>query len=137
VYSRRMARDGWLLRRDGAYTPAGGLGWRTEQAEVWERPDIAGCHVLRRQTDAISFTTPGGPYIERFNLIQASGEELPIPGASWADRDQSGRLVFARGGKLFAGAVQGGQLVESELIDLSENRPERVPPPAEATRWDW
>lgn len=137
VYSRRMSRDGWVLKRDGVYAPAGGLGWRTEQAEVWERPGFVGGHVLCRRTDAISFTTPGGPYIESFRLLLAGGGEASIPDASWADRDQAGRLVFARGGKLFAGEVAGGQLAERELTDLSANQPERVVALPEAVKWDW
>jgi hypothetical protein len=134
VWSRRMARDGWVLRQAGDFRSAG-YGWRTEQPEVWERD--AGGVVLRRQTDAISFTTPGGPYVESFRLLLPSGAEVPIPGAAWADWDHAGRLVFARGGKLYVASPEGTDLVERELIDLNGNRPARVPPPAGATHWDW
>jgi hypothetical protein len=136
VWSRRMTRDGWVLLQTGEFRSSG-YGWRTVQPEVWERADATAALRLRRQTDAISFTTAGGPYVESFRLVLQSGEELPVPGASWADWDQSGRLVFVREGKLYAARVEGTRFVERELIDLNGNEPTRVPPPAEATRWDW
>jgi hypothetical protein len=136
VWSRRMARDGWVLRQVGDFQTAG-HGWRTVRPEVWDRADATRTVILRRQTDAISFTTAGGPYVESFRLVFPSGEEVSIVAATWADWDRSGRLVFARAGKLFAAAIEGTRLVERELIDLNGNEPSRLPPTEEATRWDW
>lgn len=87
--------------------------------------------------DAISFTTPGGPYVESFRVLLPSGDEIPIPGAAWADWDSARRLVFAREGKLFGASVRSAGLDERELIDLNGNEPSRLPPPEEATHWDW
>jgi hypothetical protein len=133
VWSRRMERDGWVLVREGVFPPTRN-GWRTERAEVWERQSPSAPIVLRRSTDAICFKRAGGPYLESFRLIQDSGE-LPVPGAGWADWDQAGRLVFVREGRVFAGAVEGGRLVERELIDLNANAPSRLEAPESATRW--
>ena len=73
--------------------------------------------------------------MESFRLVLNSQEELPLQGASWADWDQAGRLVFARGGSLFAGKVESGRLIETELIDLSANVPSPVEAPESARKW--
>ncbi|MBN9519167.1 hypothetical protein J0H58_11710 [bacterium] len=133
VWFRRMARDGWNLIEEGVFSMAGGE-WRTDRREVWERPSPAGPAVLRRSTDAISFRYPGGPYLESFRVMTDAGE-VPVPGASWADWDQAGRLVFARDGQLLTAAVEGGRLAERELIDLNPATPTRVEAPEWARRW--
>jgi hypothetical protein len=63
------------------------------------------------------------------------GSEILLQGASWADWDQAGRLVYVRAGRLFAGKVENGQLVERELLDLNPNRPTRVNTPDFAKQW--
>ena len=80
------------------------------------------------------FKNPGGPYLESFRLVLAS-EEILLRDASWADWDRAGRLVFARAGKLFAGAVESGRVVERELIDLNPNVPSQVIAPEFAKKW--
>src|SRR5207244_4043145 len=107
---RRMERDGWVLVQEGEFTSTR-IGWRTERPEVWERRSQASSILLRRSTDAISFKHPGGPYLESFRVVLDIGE-LPLRDASWADWDQAGRLVFARAGRLLAGVVEGGRIVE-------------------------
>jgi hypothetical protein len=73
--------------------------------------------------------------MESFRLVLNPQEELPLPGASWADRDQAGRLVFARGGSILVGDAEGGRLIETELIDLSANVPTPVETPEYVQRW--
>jgi hypothetical protein len=64
------------------------------------------------------------------------GIEVPIKNAEWADWDQQGRLVFARGGKLFAGDLKvEGQLTSRELVDLNADIFEARQAPAWAQRW--
>lgn len=133
VWSRRMERDGWVLIQEGAFISTAN-GCKTEQAEVWERRSPAGSILLRRNTDAISFEHPGGPYLESFRLVFNTGEQLLLE-ASWADWDQAGRLIFARGGILFTGEIERGQLVERELLDLNANVPCQVKAPAFAQKW--
>jgi hypothetical protein len=133
IWSRRLQRDGWVLKQEGVFTSTRN-GWKTERTEVWERSNSANSTVLRRSTDAISFERAGGPYLESFRLQLDSGE-LPLQDAHWADWDQAGRLVIAKGGKLFAVTVVSGQLVERELIDLNSNVPRQVETPESAKQW--
>jgi hypothetical protein len=133
VWSRRMERDGWVLVQEGRFVSTR-HGWRTERPDIWERRSQASSMLLRRTTDAISFKHPGGPYLESFRLVLDAGD-FPLEDASWADWDQAGRLVFARAGRLFAGAVESGRVVERELINLNTNTPSQVVPPEFATRW--
>ena len=137
VWSRRMERDGWVLQQVGDFRPSRGLGWNTVQPEIWDRPHPRGPVLLRRQTDQINFRVAGGPYVESFRLVLRDGQEVSIADATWADWDRTGRLVFARAGKLFAATIEGSRLVERELIDLNDHEPTSVAPPKEATRWDW
>jgi hypothetical protein len=136
VWCRRMARDGWSLIQEGAYPFSLRRGWKTERPEIWERLSQDGATILRRRLDAICFEKLGGPYVESFWLILDSGMEMPLPRAQWADWDQSGRLIFARDGKLYSGALEGARIVEHELVDLNSNTPTNVEPPEWATRWD-
>jgi hypothetical protein len=133
VWSRRMERDGWVLVHEGAFRSTR-RGWRTERPQIWERRSPASSLLLRRSTDAISFEHPGGPYLESFRLVLDTGE-LPLEGASWADWDQAGRLVFARAGRLFAGTTESGRIVERELIDLNASEPSRIETPELAKQW--
>lgn len=134
VWSKRMARDGWHRVQKGSYPHSPGWGWTTQRPEVWTRANRSGTTSLYQRLDAIKFTRPGG-YHESFWLRRETGEEVPIADAEWADWDQRGRLVFARGGKLYAGALKEGRLVERELVDLNPNTPVEVAPPAWAKRW--
>jgi hypothetical protein len=133
VWSRRMRRDGWLLVQEGSFTPTRN-GWKTQRPDVWERRSQRGGILLRRSTDAISFKHPGGPYLESFRLVLDSGE-VPVRDASWADWDAAGRLLFARSGRLFSGAIEGNQLIERELIDLNANEPCPIEAPESAKHW--
>lgn len=133
VWSRRMERDGWSLIQQGSY-PLTKHGWKTEVVEIWERPSRDSAVRLRYRLDAIC---SGRANIESFSLVVGSaGAEVKLPEAQWADWDRSGRLVFARDGKLYAGALEGTRIVEQELVDLNGNKPISVEAPKWAMRWD-
>jgi hypothetical protein len=71
-----------------------------------------------------------------YTVRATNGSHHPIPGAEWADWDHRGRLLFARGGKLFA--VEPGQTGLNgarELIDLNGNKFEPVVAPEWAKTW--
>jgi hypothetical protein len=136
VWSRRMSRDGWTKISEGSYRYTR-HGWRTEQAEEWDRPNSCRTVVLRRRLDAICFRRLGGPYVESFRLVLSGGETVPIQEATWADWDQQGRLVFARDGKLWSGSLEGEYLKEQELADFNSNVPQPCETPEDAKRWDW
>jgi hypothetical protein len=106
-----MSRDGWALIQEGSYPYSFKRGWQTERPEIWERISGDGKVRLRLKLDAIDFEQPGGPYVETFSLCLSDGAEVPIKGARWADWDQSGRLVFARDGLLFAAELPDRRVV--------------------------
>ncbi len=134
VWSERMKRGGWDLIQEGRFRSTM-KGWATEQPEIWEQKHRSKSWTLRRSTDAIAFDNYGGPYLESFRLMSPAGEVVDVPGATWADWDRTGRLVFARAGKIFAGSFPSGRLVEKELLDLNANVPARVISPAVARKW--
>ncbi len=133
IWRRRMIRDGWRLAVEGSYPYRNGA-WQTEAKEVWERSHPTQDLILRRTLDAIDFEAYGGPYVESFSVIRA-GSETPIESARWADFDYHGRLVFARGGCLYASAPEEVQHVERPVVDLNSNLPEAVVTPDWALRW--
>ena len=64
------------------------------------------------------------------------GELTPLEGATWADWDQRGRLVYGKAGKLFAMDVnERGTGDPTELADFNNRRPEPREAPAWATVW--
>ena len=70
--------------------------------------------------------------------MESGGEVVPFGRATWAHWDQRGRLVYSRGGKLFASRVTGtkGQGLDTlELADFTHDKPTRLVAPDRATRW--
>lgn len=62
--------------------------------------------------------------------------EIPLEGAAWADWDKRGRLVYAKEGKLFTGAINNvNQIQSTEIADFNANKPERVTTPEWAKVW--
>ena len=69
-------------------------------------------------------------------IIRTNSEEAPIERADWADIDQWGRLVFSRGGKLFAcDATENDIDKATELADFSDSKFEPLAPPEWAKVW--
>ena len=59
-----------------------------------------------------------------------------IEGATWADWDHRGRLVFARNGRIFTARSDGrGGLLEKELADFNDAKPRRTKAPDWARHW--
>ncbi len=64
------------------------------------------------------------------------GELTAIEGATWADWDRSGRLVYVKEGKLFAVEVgEKGVGGPRELADFNAQRPEPLEAPGWAKTW--
>lgn len=119
IYNRRLERDGWECIQPGEFVYKYGMH-QTEQTEIWEKCGRSG-KKLRRELLEIDFKTHGGPYVEAFSLIQKQGDPIPLPGASWADLDQNGKVAFARAGKIYRATLARGELKQTELIDLNLN----------------
>lgn len=121
---QRLLRDGWTLRQQGT--------WKSRQGfvppRIWHRDNPeATVRLLRinRRWNLCHFAL----------LYRAETEPHPIEGATWADWDQRGRLVFARAGKLFAAQVAGDRIYETELADFNSQAPAPLPAPVWAAVW--
>ncbi len=122
IHSKRLERDGWVCTQEGDFKEVGCGNWKTERPQTWEKRARAGKE-LRRELRAFDFDSYGGPYVESFALVRKNGSSQPIEGASWAELDQKGKLVFARSGKVFRGTLREDGIKEVELIDLNGNKP--------------
>lgn len=79
--------------------------------------------------------TTAGHSVHDFKVIDAAGNDFDIAGASCADWDQSGRLVYTRDGKVFAGEVTAIGIAEHELADFNGNKFEPIDSPDWAKSW--
>jgi hypothetical protein len=108
-----------------------GHGFKTDQPEIREKPanQNPGIKLLMRRS------ITAFKYKEGFSVL-GSGAEVEVRGAEWADWDHAGRLVFARGGKLFASDVSSfPEISESQLADFNSLKPEPCESPDWARRW--
>jgi hypothetical protein len=132
IFSERLERDGWELKQEWVVENRGyPLLFLTREPEVREKQSPSGpeCLQLTRSIAELD-------YSECFAVRNASSDWLPIEGASWADWDSRGRLVFARDGRLYAGALTASGALESrELIDINSHTPTTMRAPEWATRW--
>jgi hypothetical protein len=122
IHSMRLKRDGWKCVQPGKFLMVGWSEWETEQTEIWEKEGRAGKR-LRRELLKLDSNSYGGPYIERYSLIPKNAAPIMISDATWAELDQKGKLVFARSGKVFRGALAKTGIEAVEIIDLNGNRP--------------
>jgi hypothetical protein len=121
VWLNRLLRDGWARVPD-------------ERPETWRRLDPSGRlwleMTIRSEAD---FTAYGGPFVVEYALVPVAGDEIvPLGPATWADWDQTGRLVLARDGCLWNALPAG----ESTLIaDFNDQTPDPTPSPEWARSW--
>jgi hypothetical protein len=129
VLDRRLERDGWV-RRQGLIGRVRGWYCATEQPQMYEKlsPD-------RVQTLEMTGSIKDFHWVFRFAVRQGA-RSAPIEGATWADWDSRGRLVFVRDGTLCAGHLDAdGALQERTLADFNEARPRAIGAPGWASRW--
>lgn len=133
VFSQRLERDGWQLKRAWQVENRGYPKlFHTIQPEVREKTNPSRTHVIQL-TRSIELLDYSEDFAVR-NIKQFLVAN--IERASWADWDQQGRLVVARDGKIFAASInRDTDLTEKLLIDLNPCKPKPVPPPEWATKW--
>lgn len=132
IYSMRLERDGWEKIQDWKYGWAGiGHGFKTQQPEIRVKVSSKNPRIKLLMNRSISVFK----YREAFSVL--NGEHaVEIRKAEWADWDHAGRLVLARGGRLFACDVSAFPSVqETELVDLNPLKPEAFASPDWARRW--
>ena len=127
----RRTRDGWeyvhTLRKKQRFI----VGGMITIQDGHRKSAPQGPLLLAVTTTYSNFGKPDAYAIET-----SHGENTPLSGVEWADWDQHGRLVYARGGKLFAMNVsEGFPGMEVELADFNAAKPEYVETPAWARVW--
>ena len=113
VQSDRLELHGWVKVQRGTLARKSRGSFPFDPPEISERRFEK--YVLRRTVLGWDAKASSG-WIELFDL---DGHDLPR--VTWADFDQSGRIVYARDGKLFTSG-------DRELADFNAMRPEPVPP---------
>ena len=128
IYYPRLLRDGWR--------PAETAQSRGEHAShTWDRDQREGTTCLRKICISTIHHPPGrGCYYDRYELITPEAT-IPMPETEWADWDHAGRLVFARGGKLWYAQIHGDRLEENVIADFDQDHPRQVVPPDWAQTW--
>jgi hypothetical protein len=119
VYYPRLLRDGWTKVETGL-----------QGLDAFEKPAQKGW-VLRKIAHAEIGAPPGrGCYWDEHELLDTvSGTRIACPDWEWAEVDQK-RLVWSETGKLFAGILtKGGLIEEKELFDFNGFRFEAIEAP--------
>lgn len=123
LFAKRLVRDGWALT--------------TGQDLDADHLDLAGR--LVREVGSRRLTLEFGYQKLQYALFErARGRwtERAFDGVAWADFDQSGRLVFAKEGKLLAARAPAGEELDVRLLaDFDGHRPSRILAPPHARKW--
>src|SRR5437762_12389611 len=106
LYAARLTRDGWAVTQQWEWLrptkwsePSG-----TVTPEHRDRPHPAGKLTIRmKRSWPVERSLSASPYHESFEIRDAAGSlALDLAGVDWADWDRGGRLVFLRGGAVWA-----------------------------------
>jgi len=130
VYFTRLERDGWVTIDTGEFQPPRkvGVGYTTIRPEI----------LIKSHDKAISLECKshmaGFKRVEHFSAILPGAGPVAL-NANWADFDQSGRLVFARNGRLFALSRQESKTREVQLADFASFAFKEVLAPDWASSW--
>lgn len=129
IYSMRLQRDGWKKLQDWKYRYVG-HGFTTDQSEVREKISRQNPKIKLVMNRSISMFK----YKEDYSVVSGS-HEVAVR-ADWADWDYSGRLLFARNGRLFVADLHAfPHVAETQLLDLNTSKPEPCEAPDWARRW--
>lgn len=131
LYETRLNRDGWT-RIQNKLVHEIAYGFATNRPEIWSKPhpslkiDLLMVNSNRKFDITSDYSLEG----------QVSKDQQPVSGAAWADWDHRGRLVFAKGGKLFAAdASRSGELLPAQIADFNNDEPAQILPPEWAMSW--
>jgi len=134
----RAISNGWKMTQEGKWAPWADIPWnyRAEEPSIREKKQPGGRYILLDKLVGIQVDRPGGMHIKEWAVKNDTDDsETAISGADWADWDQSGRLVFARKGKLYECQIEGSPFIEHEIADFNNRRFEEVVAPEWAQHW--
>jgi hypothetical protein len=138
IWSMRLKRDGWQLKRRGKYRMNKG------DPRIWI--EYVEKELLVKQQGAWTLEmllagikeTDGPWYLIEYRVVDSHGNVvLDLGRLDWADWSRDGDLLFAKEGCLFRARMnrRTGPARPAKLIDLSGLKFEPVEPKVEATRW--
>jgi hypothetical protein len=131
----RIKAQGWQLVYQPSNLP-NTWGLRLDDPPIWHRahPSRQRYYLARRDCGYIPTHSPGPEIIEYAVGDRKRDTEIPLEGASWADWDQRGRLVYARDGQIFAQDVEQIGTFARPLADFNDQTFESIAAPEWATR---
>ena len=138
LYSRRLDRDGWILRHEWEIertTPRGGFRTLTPAVRAKHQPGAT--DGAERISILLERRLDGWRVSSRFRMEgTATQVEFPPGPVEWVDWDPRGRVVALAGGRVWAAGVEEGRVERfRELLDLRGDRPEPRAAPDSACRW--
>lgn len=123
LFPLRLVRDGWRLTTPGDVHVDGSVS--------------RGCLVRSSKHQPYRLQLDFDYQEAKYSLIDLTAERLEnrvLDGASWADFDHDGRLVFARDGQLFRMRVD--RPLECQILaDFHDRKPNRLIAPKWASAW--
>jgi hypothetical protein len=128
VYFPRLVREGWDM---GKFVM---VDARTTKV-TWSKARD-GVTLVKQSVGQAAVGSEGkGTYYDTYERVGRDGRGRAMEGVEWADFDQRGRLVFARGGKLWRGRERGAEWVEEMVVDLNDGVPTKERSPEGARSW--
>jgi hypothetical protein len=139
IFRKRDLRDGWQVVQQGRFErdrqPAHDfpLGKAiTIQPYIWKKYQPGQRYSLVNEI----YREPNFKWeVLHYAVDETNDTKTLLDDVSWADWDQGGRLVFAKGGQLFASETVETPLEMKMIADFHANTPTSVEPPRWATQW--
>jgi hypothetical protein len=146
---RRKQRDGWTVvkRLDAKYEriyddpPDSHVDGPKRRRRYHKEYVMYSPQIMKRTVVGVTlistyFLNGDGKGDEEIVLQDSKGSSWVLTGATWADFDQRGRVIFFRDGCVFAvEAMELKGLVEKKLADFNENSFKAIKAPEWAVRW--
>jgi hypothetical protein len=136
IYHRRLQRDGWIKVQEGSFRMSRKVGFVAESPTVWEKESRDHQKTLITRFEGYLHNVRGDHYAFKYSVREGQrSPELEIDGASRADWDRSGRLVYTKGAQLFAGDASEPDAPARLIADLTAQKPEAIAAPDHARTW--
>jgi hypothetical protein len=135
LYEMRLERLGWQLVQKIESTSPYAVTHTHEIPGIWRKSNNQ--HVLFMKIVGFNTRKFGGSKVIEYSLQDTSaGLEIVLSNASWADWDQSGRLVYVKEGRVFSAEIHNTAVIETELADFNANKPKGIIVPDWARQWE-
>lgn len=145
IHHARLLREGWVVIDEGkceAPNQHAKVVWAYQEPRIYAKKCPQGKNglVLQMQIKGRGEKDASWYHIDHALVTQDGNAILMLPRTSWADWDNNGDLLFARGGALFrlpyAKQIENFAVDKAkEIADFSTLKFEEKMPPKEALTW--